>query len=82
MYKYEKRPDVPGNTLISTSRGFCVRVINNNKLYTRSDIQTMSSIFGYDVFQFAGGFYHNPETDETTPYCRHFWVEKKVKLKK
>lgn len=82
MYKYDKRPDVPGNTLIATSRGFCIKIINNNKLYTRSDIQTMSSIFGYDVFQFAGGFYHNPDTDETTPYCRHFWVEKKVKLKK
>jgi hypothetical protein len=82
MYKYSKRPEVDGNTLISTSRGFCVKVINNNKLYTRSEIQQMSAIFGYDVFNYCGGFYHNPDTDETTAYCRHQWIEKKVKLRK
>ncbi len=21
-----------------------------------------------------GGFYHNPSTDTTTPYCRHTWM--------
>jgi hypothetical protein len=81
LYKYVKRDDVPGDTLIKTSRAFCVKLINNNKLYSREEIQTMSSIFGYDVFKYSGGFYHNPITDETTTHCRHMWQPVRVKRK-
>ena len=79
MYKYIKRSDVSGGDLIPTSRSFCVKLINNNRLYTREEIQIMSGIFGYDVFKFCGGYYHNPETNETTTYCRHQWQPMKVK---
>ncbi len=81
MYKYIKRDEVDGNDLIPTSRSFCVKIIENKKLYSREDIATMSSIFGYDVFQYCGGFYYNPDTDETTSYCRHQWQQMKVKRK-
>jgi hypothetical protein len=33
----------------------------------------MSNGFGLSVFEYAGGYYTNPETGETTPYCRHGW---------
>lgn len=81
MYKYEKRPEVSGADLLKTSRGFCVKLINNNRLYTREDIQSMGKLFGYDIYKFAGGFYYNPDTDETTPYCRHRWKAYQVKRK-
>ena len=81
MYKYEKRPSVSGADLLKTSRGFCVKLINNNRLYTREDIQSMGKLFGYDIYKYAGGFYYNPDTDETTPYCRHQWKAYQVKRK-
>ena len=79
MYKYVKRPEAPGDVLIPTSRSFCVKLIENNRLYTREDIQSMGEIFGYDIFQFAGGWYHNPESGETTSHCRHKWQALRVK---
>jgi len=81
MYRYEKRPEVSGGDLVPNSRGFCVKLINNDRIYTREDIQTMGSIFGYDVYKHTGGFYHNPETGETTNYCRHYWKMLRVKRK-
>jgi len=78
MYKYIKRPEVSGEDLLPTSRSFCVKLIDNKRLYTREEIQRMSEIFGYDVFRFCGGWYYNPDTDETTSHCRHQWQQLKV----
>lgn len=72
MYEYDVKPGL-GDKLIDTSRDFCVKLIENDRYYTRQDIQTMSSIFGYDVFTYTGGYYYNPETQITTPSCRHLW---------
>jgi hypothetical protein len=77
MYDYQVKPDY-GDPLIPTSRGFCVKLINNDKLYTREDIQTMSSIFGYNVFVHSGGWYTNPDTGEAENQCRHQWVMQRV----
>lgn len=74
MYEYSLRSDVPGPDLIPTSRGFCRKLIGNNKYYSREDIQSMSAIFGYDVFEHAGGWWHNPETGEAEEHCRHEFV--------
>lgn len=81
MFQYRKRPDVSGETLLPTSRGFCKKIIESNKLYSRSDIQSMSGLFGYDVFQYSGGFYYDSANDETSPICRHKFYPVKVKRK-
>lgn len=81
MYDYQKRPDVKGPDLIENSRDFCVKLINSNKFYSREDIQTMSALFGYDVFEHCGGWYFNPETQKTETRCRHHWVKVQVKRK-
>lgn len=81
MYQYIKRPEVKGADLLPTSRSFCVKLIENDRLYTREEIQTMSSIFGYDVYQFCGGFYYDAEAEVTTSHCRHKWQALKVKRK-
>lgn len=82
MYKYVLRDDIDGDDLLPTSRSFCVKLIENDRLYTREDIQSMGAIFGYDIYKYCGGFYHNPETDETTPYCRHQWQALRVSPKR
>ncbi|WP_205771904.1 hypothetical protein, partial [Mucilaginibacter terrenus] len=77
MYEYKVRPGY-GEPLIDTSRGFCVKLINNDRLYSRADIQTMSSIFGYDVYAHCGGWYTDPATGKAENQCRHQWSKVRV----
>jgi hypothetical protein len=56
------------------TRDFCAIIIEADRYYTKGDINTMSNGFGLSVFEFAGGWYNNPDTGETTPYCRHNWT--------
>jgi hypothetical protein len=72
MYEYKVRPGY-GDPLIDTSRGFCVKLINNDRLYTRAEIQQMSAIFGYSVYDHCGGWMTNPNTGKAENQCRHFW---------
>lgn len=81
MYDYVKRASADGADILPTSRSFCKKLIGNNKFYSMEDIQSMSSIFGYNVFQYGGGYWHNPSTDETTSHCRHRFSSVIVKRK-
>lgn len=80
MYSYEERPDLP--PLKTQHREFCQQLIDMRKMFTDSEIEELGAQNGYDVFEFEGGFYHNPQTGKTTPYCRHQWVMNIVKEKK
>jgi hypothetical protein len=75
-YKYDLRQGIDGPKILPNgrTRDFCEIILNANRYYTRNDINTMSNGFGLSVFEYAGGYYTNPETGETTPYCRHNWV--------
>ncbi len=80
MYSYQVRPNM-GETLIEGSREFCVKMISLNRLYSRADIQKISLMEGYDVFEFTGGFYTKKggvRGEDTTPYCRHKWAKELV----
>jgi hypothetical protein len=77
MYDYQVKEGY-GAPKIATSRSFCVKLIDNNRLYTRAEIQDMSAIFGYDVFIHSGGYYTNPDTGEAETQCRHHWVMQRV----
>jgi len=70
MYRYDVRPGL-GEPIIETTRPFCAKLVTNGRLYRRAEIQQMSAIFGYDIFQYGGGFYTDPDTGDTTPFCRH-----------
>ena len=76
-YSYEVTPGL-GAPIISTTRPFCERLINLDKIYSRAEIQQISQRLGYSVWQRRGGFYTNPRNGVTTPYCRHRWVEQVV----
>lgn len=78
VYQYRVMPGLGAN-IISTTREFCREIIKENKKYTRKEIEQVSNEVGYSVFRDRGGFYHNPKTGETTPYCRHEWVQQVVK---
>ncbi len=66
-YTYEKKPEAKGAEIIDTTRPFCRRLIELDRVYTRSEIETISQRLGYSVFDRAGGFWGKK------PYCRHEW---------
>ena len=93
VYKYDKRPDVSGSKLISTSREFCRKMVGltsgtelvdgkmKAKRLTYNEIENYTNEFGEDAWDFRGGFYN--DGTETTPWCRHIWVgETRIKRKK
>ena len=81
LYSYEERKGVPAAR--SGSRPLCDKLFNaegagKSLLFTREEIQNISNQLGYSVFQLCGGWYRNPNTGRTTPYCRHEWVRNVV----
>lgn len=81
LYSYEERKGVPAAR--SGSRPLCDKLYNaegagKSLLFTREEIQNISNQLGYSVFQLCGGWYRNPTTGRTTPYCRHEWVRNVV----
>ena len=75
-YQYGLAPGISGGLLIDTSRKFCTDVVNSGRVYSREDINMMSTELKYDVWKRRGGWYHNPTLDVNTPQCRHIWVQK------
>lgn len=82
-YSYGLAPDAshPNKPILDTSHEFCKVVYGAKKLYTRNEIEAMSSKFGYNVWEMRGGWQTIKDTDIHVPYCRHIWVANKVKRK-
>jgi predicted small secreted protein len=75
-YTYRTRPNVPDPK--TQSREFCVKLIELNRSYSRQDIDTISTRVDRDVWKYRGGWYTNPDTGATTPFCRHEWIQQLV----
>lgn len=72
-YSYEPKPGLAPT--IATTRPFCRKLIQLDRVYTRSEIEQISYRVGFSVFDRKGGFWgHKPE-------CRHRWV-KQILIKK
>jgi hypothetical protein len=80
MYSYEWRPGVKPNK--RNSREFCVKLLDANKMYSRSQIEQISKIVGWDVWNFRGGWWTRKGGEARTPFCRHIWQANVVKTKK
>jgi hypothetical protein len=80
VYSYQKRPGIEGPPKLpdGRTRDFCARLLDINRLYTRDEINNISSRVEYSVWNYRGGWYTNPQTQVTTPYCRHIWVQQLV----
>lgn len=70
VYKYTLRSDVPS---AKKSRPFCSKLMAKGYEYSRGEIEGISRSTGENVWIYRGGFYTNPDTKETTPFCRHIW---------
>ena len=63
-----------------TSREFCkvmMDLADQGKVYTRADIDGISSIMGYSVWNRRGGWYHTA-SGVNRPQCRHVWEQQIV----
>lgn len=75
-YGYRTRLDVPPAK--SGSRQFCERLLGLNRLYTKDEINIISGRVDRDVWRYRGGWYTNPDTQVSTPWCRHEWIQQLV----
>ena len=84
VYKYEKRNDVSGASILPTTRPFCRNLVTLSKVksWTLQDIKRMNNGMGLDVFTSRGGWYTLPGTDTSVPYCRHVWKQMLIRRKK
>lgn len=74
FYEYRVRPNL-GSPIIDTTRPFCRKLIELNKVYTRQDIDKISNKVGRDVWYYRGGWYRDPKEEKNYPYCRHYWYQ-------
>lgn len=81
IYKYKTKADAP--PLKTESREYCKELLaeSQTKFWEFEDIDNMSNEFGMNAWDFRGGYYTNPNTNETTPWCRHIWKAQTIKVK-
>jgi hypothetical protein len=65
---------------ITNSRPFCKALLGANKLYSRSDIESMSARLGYSVWDRRGGWWN--DNGVASESCRHEWKTNVVTRKK
>lgn len=81
-YSYELAPGFKGPSVLEgRTRYFCEKMANSGKLFTRSEIDAISSRLGYNVWEMRGGWYRKKGTDISVPKCRHIWMSHIVKRK-
>jgi hypothetical protein len=68
------------NSDITNSRPFCKALLGANKLYSRSDIESMSARLGYSVWDRRGGWWN--DNGVASESCRHEWKTNVVTRKK
>ena len=77
-YTYEEIEGIPDAK--SGSRPFCSQLRSTpTRMYSLDEIASLSVVhlsdmgLPQDVFTYRGGFYRNPDSGQTTPFCRHYW---------
>jgi len=73
LYSYEGPKD-------DRNRDFCARLLEMDKLWSRSEIESMSMRLGYSVWDRRGGWWTKPDGIRSVS-CRHDW-EKVIVMKK
>ncbi|MFO0089451.1 MAG: winged helix-turn-helix transcriptional regulator [bacterium] len=73
LYSYEGPQD-------ARNRPFCARLMAMDKLWSRSEIESMSRRLGYSVFDRGGGWWTQPDGTRSKS-CRHDWISNVVMKK-
>jgi hypothetical protein len=81
-YRYDWRPEYAGLSKADgydKSRKFCQTMLDLSatKLYTRSDINDIGQLVGWNVWERRGGWFTLPNGNHR-PSCRHMWVQQLV----
>lgn len=84
-YSYDWRSEIPTSqrdTAKHPSRDFCVKMmeLSKKKLFSRADIDAISSKTGENVWEFRGGWWNDDGVNK--PACRHIWKSHLVTRKK
>lgn len=64
-YSYEGPKD-------DRNRPFCAKMLSLDKFYSRADIEKISQLVGYSVWDRRGGWWTQPDGSHS-PSCRHRW---------
>jgi DNA-binding Lrp family transcriptional regulator len=72
-YSYEGPKD-------DRNRDFCAKMLELDRLYSRTEIERISERLGYSVWDRRGGFWNKGNT--ISPTCRHTWQSNVVVKKK
>ena len=70
VYRYAPRAGL--TPIIDGTRDFCRRLIQLNRVYTKTEIDQMTNILGYDVYNRRGGYW-NRGNGNISYSCRHIW---------
>jgi hypothetical protein len=81
-YRYDWRPEYRGLSKADgydKSRKFCqvMMDLSSARLYTRDDINQLTALMGYSVWERRGGWL-TLEDGRHRPSCRHMWVQQLV----
>lgn len=80
VYQYREREGIPPLQPGGSSRPFCKNLLDLKRVFTREEINMITARLkangiDRDVWEYKGGWYHNPETNRNTPSCRHTWYQ-------
>lgn len=77
-YKYDWRTGFSDSDK-KNSREFCVRLLEQNKLYSFEEINNLNNKQDLNVWESRGGWWN--KNGANLPYCRHIWKQVVVKRK-
>lgn len=77
-YKYAWRAGFDAGD-IKNSRDFCVKLLEQKKLYSFEEINSLNNKQGLNVWESRGGWWN--KNGANLPYCRHLWSQVVVKRK-
>ncbi len=89
-YYYDLKPDAPKLKAGGKSRQFCIDMMaasekNDGFTFEQIDSVRLAGLSnGFDevsnIWDYRGGFYTNPNTNQTDPFCRHYWKAKTFRI--
>jgi hypothetical protein len=71
-YSYEVKPGV-GAPIIPGTRPFCREMLRKDRLFSRTQIQALSVVLGYSLWDRKGGFWNKGKGKGISADCRHMW---------
>lgn len=71
-YSYEVKPGV-GPSIIPGTRPFCREMLKKDRLFSRPQIEALSVVLGYSLWDRKGGFWNKGKGKGISAECRHMW---------